>query len=114
MFKLSWKENKENLEYPFLITLEKGENYFVIGTPDILLFKGLLESLKKFCVLEGFYQEYDIIEKLGSGHFASVYLVKHKETGKKFAAKVIKKNSSEFQKTMVIFFNFLINIIIYF
>lgn len=109
MFKLNWKENKENLEYPFLITLEKEEYYFVIGTPDILLFKGLKEALKKCCVLEGFYQDYHILEKLGSGHFASVYLVKHKETGEKFAAKIINKNSDEFQKIMVI--NFLINVI---
>ena len=104
IFLLRWKENNECSEYPFLLTLQKDDNYFVIGTPDSVLFKGLLAALKKYCVLESFSHDYNISELLGTGHFASVYLVSHKESGEKFAAKVIIKNSKEFLKNKVIFF----------
>lgn len=70
-----------------------------------MLFKGLVAALKKICVLESFSHDYNISELLGTGHFASVYLVSHKESGEKFAAKVIKKNSEEFVKNKVIFFS---------
>ena len=104
IFRLSWKENNEISEYPFLMTLRKGESYFIIGTSNAVLFKELKEALKKMCVLEDFSNYYDIFERLGTGHFASVYLVRDKESKNKFAAKVIKKNSCEFQKNKVIFF----------
>ena len=92
IFRLRLKEKNECSEYPFLLTLQKDDNYFVIGTPDSVLFKGLVAALKNCCVLEGFSHDYNISELLGTGHFASVYLAIHKESGEKFAAKVIKKN----------------------
>ena len=104
IFRLRWKENIENAEYLFLITLQKDENYFVIGTHDAMVFKRFLEALKKFCVLDNFSHDYLISESLGIGHFASVYLANHKKSGEKFAAKVIKKNGDEFQKNKVIIF----------
>lgn len=47
----------------------------------------------------GFRQQYRILQQLGKGHFATVYLCVERATGKKFAVKVFERRQSESQKS---------------
>ncbi|KAJ5674848.1 serine/threonine-protein kinase chk2 (cds1) [Penicillium maclennaniae] len=47
----------------------------------------------------GFSQQYRILQQLGKGHFATVYLCVERATGKQFAVKVFEKRSGDSQKT---------------
>lgn len=42
-----------------------------------------------------FFAKYQPIKKLGKGGFSTVYLIKHKSTGEKYAAKVFSKGGLE-------------------
>jgi len=46
-----------------------------------------------------FSQQYRILQQLGKGHFATVYLCVERATGKQFAAKVFEKRPGDSQKT---------------
>lgn len=46
-----------------------------------------------------FRQQYRILQQLGKGHFATVYLCVERATGKQFAAKVFEKRPGDSQKT---------------
>ena len=48
--------------------------------------------LKKNCVLNNFFNDYNAVAILGKGNFAKVYKVKCKTTGKFFAAKICEKH----------------------
>lgn len=47
----------------------------------------------------GFSQQYRILQQLGKGHFATVYLCVERATGKHYAAKVFEKRPGDSQKT---------------
>ncbi|KAK2768780.1 hypothetical protein FQN54_000636 [Arachnomyces sp. PD_36] len=47
----------------------------------------------------GFRQQYRIIQKLGKGHFASVYLCVERSTGIKYAVKIFERRPSESQRS---------------
>ncbi|OKL60984.1 hypothetical protein UA08_03927 [Talaromyces atroroseus] len=47
----------------------------------------------------GFRQQYRILQQLGKGHFATVYLCVERATGKKYAVKVFERRQSESQKS---------------
>ncbi|KAJ5114570.1 hypothetical protein NUU61_000329 [Penicillium alfredii] len=47
----------------------------------------------------GFRQQYRILQQLGKGHFATVYLCIERATGTRYAAKVFEKRPGESQKT---------------
>ncbi|KAJ5122838.1 serine/threonine protein kinase [Penicillium atrosanguineum] len=47
----------------------------------------------------GFSQQYRILQQLGKGHFATVYLCVERATGKQFAVKVFEKRPGDSQKT---------------
>jgi serine/threonine-protein kinase Chk2 len=47
----------------------------------------------------GFSQQYRILQQLGKGHFATVYLCVERTTGKQFAVKVFEKRPGDSQKT---------------
>ncbi|KAF2112476.1 kinase-like domain-containing protein [Lophiotrema nucula] len=49
----------------------------------------------------GFRQQYRILEQLGKGHFASVYLCVEKSTGVRYAVKVFTKRSGPGEKSKV-------------
>lgn len=55
---------------------------------------GFLELIEGFGTRAGFFQRYNLLEKLGQGHYAEVYLGSHKVTGAMYAVKVIKYNRS--------------------
>lgn len=40
-----------------------------------------------------FHEQYDVIDKLGKGHFAEVYLCVEKSTGQRYAAKIFTKST---------------------
>lgn len=46
----------------------------------------------QYRVTSAFHEQYEIIDKLGKGHFAEVYLCVEKSTGKRYAVKVFTKN----------------------
>ncbi|KAJ6009807.1 hypothetical protein N7522_004823 [Penicillium canescens] len=47
----------------------------------------------------GFRQQYRILQQLGKGHFATVYLCAERSTGTKYAVKVFERRASDSQKT---------------
>jgi serine/threonine-protein kinase Chk2 len=47
----------------------------------------------------GFRQQYKILQQLGKGHFATVYLCVERATGTKYAVKVFERRHSESQKS---------------
>ncbi|KAJ5217500.1 uncharacterized protein N7469_011125 [Penicillium citrinum] len=47
----------------------------------------------------GFRQQYRILQQLGKGHFATVYLCVERATGKQYAVKVFEKRPGDSQKT---------------
>lgn len=47
----------------------------------------------------GFRQQYRILQQLGKGHFATVYLCVERATGTKYAVKVFERRQSESQKS---------------
>lgn len=47
----------------------------------------------------GFRQQYRILQQLGKGHFATVYLCVERATGKKYAVKVFERRQTESQKS---------------
>ncbi|KAJ5085608.1 DNA damage response protein kinase DUN1 [Penicillium argentinense] len=47
----------------------------------------------------GFRQQYRVLQQLGKGHFATVYLCVERATGKQYAVKVFEKRSGDSQKT---------------
>jgi serine/threonine-protein kinase Chk2 len=47
----------------------------------------------------GFRQQYRILQQLGKGHFATVYLCAERSTGAKYAVKVFERRASDSQKT---------------
>ena len=47
----------------------------------------------------GFRQEYRIVQKLGKGHFASVYLCVERATGLKYAVKIFERRPGESQRS---------------
>lgn len=46
-----------------------------------------------------FRQQYRVLQQLGKGHFATVYLCVERASGKQFAAKVFEKRPGDSQKT---------------
>jgi len=103
IFTLKWRKTEGSSDFAFLITLQKSDNYLTFGISDTVLFRDFYDILKKLCILDGFHSHYDVIETLGSGHFASVFLVHHKETSEKFAAKIFQKNNEDFKQNKVVF-----------
>lgn len=47
----------------------------------------------------GFRQQYRIVQKLGKGHFASVYLCVERSTGIKYAVKIFERRPGESQRS---------------
>lgn len=47
----------------------------------------------------GFRQQYKLLQQLGKGHFATVYLCVERATGTKYAVKVFERRHSESQKS---------------
>lgn len=65
------------------------------STKDMTLAKRLKEELTKYSIQTDFYSKFDIISKIGEGHFASVHKVKNRETSELFAAKIYNKDSTD-------------------
>ena len=105
VFRLKFKKNEVGCEYTFSITLHKHDSAVSFYTSDINVYENLIMILKKFCILEDFSKKYDLLDFIGSGYFASVYLAKNRETNQKFAAKIIKKNDEAFKANQVKYFN---------
>lgn len=61
-------------------------------------FSMFMDHLKRYCVKKSLLDEYSIDKALGQGGFSYVYLCLHKKTKKKYAVKVIKRNSLENKK----------------
>ena len=82
------------------------ENYLTFASNDPKIYSEFVLALKNFCVLENFTQNYELLQFLGAGHFADVYLAKNKITDQLFAAKIIKKKDEKFihNKVLSIFF----------
>ena len=79
MFQMKyWKNEVNTSEFSNMISLTKFKNSIFIGTNDNQLFADFVLILKQFCILDNFSQEYEMLDLLGSGHFAHVYLVRHK------------------------------------
>ena len=99
-------EIMNNYQYKFHITLQKMENYLTLASNDPNIYSEFVLALKNFCVLENFTQNYELLQFLGAGHFADVYLAKNKITDQLFAAKIIKKKDEKFihNKVLSIFF----------
>lgn len=74
----------------------KSDYALTFGLCDASAFQSFFDALKKSCVLGNFYGAYEVVRLLGKGHFASVYLVKSKESSELFAAKIISKRSENF------------------
>ena len=72
------------------------ENFITFALNDQKIYSELVQTLKKFCILEHFAQKYELLKFLGSGYFADVYLAKVRATNELFAAKIIKKTEKKF------------------
>ena len=92
-------------DYTFYITLQKSDNYLTFASCDQKIYRDLIQALRKFCILEDFVQNYEMLDHLGSGHFSNVYLAKNKITNQFFAAKVINKTEEKFQHDKVSIFS---------
>ena len=92
---------KRHSEYTYYICFKKfnRSKYFYIE--DGQVFIRLMSLLKKYCILINFNSNYEIIEFLGSGHFAEVFSVKNRATEQIFAAKIFQKTNEKFLKNQV-------------
>ncbi len=92
---------RRHSEYTYYICFKKfnRSKYFYIEDGQVFL--GLASMLKKYCILSNFNSNYEIIEFLGSGHFAEVFSVKKRASEQLFAAKIFLKTNKKFQKNQV-------------
>jgi hypothetical protein len=88
-------------KYPYYIVFEKIEKHWTLFLKEKNDFHFLYQTLKNFCVLSNFSQEYEIIKSLGKGHFAEVFEVEHKRSKEKYAVKVFKKDTDAFIRNKV-------------
>lgn len=103
IYRLNYCEGNTNTDYPFSISLFKFDHYLTLYTSSRKNYEDFLQSVKRFSVLSGFHDEYEILQMLGNGHFASVYMVQKKKTFEYFAAKIIRKNTPSFEQQKVFF-----------
>lgn len=77
------------------LTIICGQREITISAKDSLVLQRVHLKLKREISHNGFNDIFKPLKRLGRGSFATVYLVQHKVTGEKFAAKVF---SREIQK----------------
>ena len=94
---------KRHSEYTYYISLEKSNHTRFMFIHDGQTLIRLMSILKNFCVLSNFNTTYEILEFIGSGHFAEVFSVKNKVTEQLFAAKIFQKQTEKFQKIQVFY-----------
>ena len=87
--------------HSFLIKMQKNDSFVIFSSDNNSLSKEFALKLRKCCLLHDFSETYQKLDLLGSGHFANVYLAKHKTSSKDYAAKIIRKGSKEFEKQRV-------------
>ena len=92
----------------FLIKLQKNDSFVIFSSESKSLSEEFAIKLRKCCLLHDFSETYQKFDLLGSGHFANVYFAKHNASSKDYAAKIIRKDSKEFEKQRVLlnFLNF--------
>jgi len=88
----------------YVIKLQKNGTLISFSTCDKNLHEELTQKLKKVCILHDFSGNYEILDHLGTGHFAQVFLSKNYKTSQNFAAKIIKKSAKDFKKQKVSLF----------
>lgn len=59
-----------------------------------------MSLILKYCVQINFDEEFKLIEKIGEGSFAKVYVAKKKATGKMYAVKIVRKQDSNSMATL--------------
>jgi len=88
-------------KYPYQIVFEKFEKHCILFLKEKNDFASLFQTLKRYCVLSSFSLDYEIIKSLGKGHFAEVFLMEKRNTGKKYAVKIFQKDTEAFNKNKV-------------
>ncbi|CAD8119291.1 unnamed protein product [Paramecium sonneborni] len=79
--------------YPYQIELMHNHNQIVLQTNSELDFLQFKQQLEHFCILVGFQNEYIIINQIGFGSTAQVFISKFLRDGFYYAIKRIRKNS---------------------
>ena len=94
-------ENGRNGRYPYHLIFEKMGKHWTLYVKDRNIFNELFKMIRKYCVLTNFSQIYDTLGFLGKGHFAEVFGAQKKNSKKRFAVKMFKKDGDSFQKNKV-------------
>jgi serine/threonine protein kinase len=93
---------KKHPDFVYYIKFKKAYKQKVFFLNDGQTFAKLINILKKYCILQKFNANYEILEFLGSGHFAEVFSVKNKNNNQLFAAKIFQKSSEKIAKNQVL------------
>ena len=95
------QNNDEAETYSF--TIIRGSIKKTFRSKDMYEIATWFRMIKKYSVLTEFEEDYEVIEGLGSGHFATVYKIKSTVNDMFYAAKVIEKEQLT-TKNLVIYF----------
>ena len=79
----------KQFKYGFTIIYKYGEKSFYSNNyPEYLKW---FNCLKRYCIMQNFHLDFEILKELGKGQSARVYKVCSRQTYESFAAKLINK-----------------------
>ena len=67
--------DKENEMHVYVFRLEKFGKFHEFFLKDKKIINRWIQILKLYCISTDFDHQYEVLEKLGSGHFAKVYII---------------------------------------
>ncbi|CAD8101652.1 unnamed protein product [Paramecium primaurelia] len=83
----------EKTSYPYQIELMYNHNQIILYTNSEQDFNCFKSQLEQFCILIGFHNQYSIINQIGFGSTAQVFISKSLNDNSHYAIKRIRKNS---------------------